>query len=96
MINTKIIADLTEEEIFKISLLINREISDTDRFLAVHKGVLDINEKKPPLEDEKKEAERKELIQDYQKIVNMYTADLKFWQDLKNKFRVKGGDDQDD
>jgi len=95
MINTKIIADLTEEEIFKISLLINREISDTDRFLAVHKGVLDINEKKPPLEDEKKEAERKELIQDYQKIVNMYTADLKFWQDLKNKFRVKG-DDQDD
>jgi hypothetical protein len=96
MINTKIIADLTEEEIFKISLLINREISDTDRFLAVHKGVLDINEKKPPLEDEKKEAERKELIQDYQKIVNMYDRDLKFWQDLKNKFRVKGGDDQDD
>jgi len=95
MINTKIIADLTEEEIFKISLLINREISDTDRFLAVHKGVLDINEKKPPLEDEKKEAERKELIQDYQKIVNMYDRDLKFWQDLKNKFRVKG-DDQDD
>jgi GTPase involved in cell partitioning and DNA repair len=77
--------DLTQDDIDRISMIIRREISETERTRYNHQKIVVINKQKPPLDDEQKEIQRQELIQQHEKVIEFFTKDLELLESIQKK-----------
>jgi glucosamine 6-phosphate synthetase-like amidotransferase/phosphosugar isomerase protein len=77
--------DLTQDDIDRISMMIRREISETEKAKYNHQTIVSINKQKPPLEDEHKEAKKQELIQQHEKVIEVFTKDLELLESIQKK-----------
>jgi hypothetical protein len=81
--------EFSEDEKERISIMIRREISETENMRYQHQKIVVINKQKPSLEDENKEAKRQELIQQREKIIEFFTKDIELLEKIQNKLTIE-------